>query len=52
MKFGYTIIYVPNVDESLSFFENAFGFIRRFSPRVRNVWRTCDGRNDASICST
>lgn len=30
MKFGYTIIYVPNVDESLRFFENAFGFTRRF----------------------
>lgn len=25
MKFGYTIIYVPNVAESLSFFESAFG---------------------------
>ncbi|TAG46444.1 MAG: VOC family protein [Betaproteobacteria bacterium] len=30
MKFGYTIIYVPNVAESLSFFENAFGLTRRF----------------------
>ena len=30
MKFGYTIIYVPNVAESLSFFENAFGLSRRF----------------------
>ncbi len=30
MKFGYTIIYVPNVDASLSFFEQAFGFSRRF----------------------
>ncbi len=25
MKLGYTIIYVPNVAESLSFFESAFG---------------------------
>ncbi|SDP82564.1 Catechol 2,3-dioxygenase [Rhodoferax sp. OV413] len=30
MKFGYTIIYVPEVDASLSFFEKAFGFGRRF----------------------
>jgi lactoylglutathione lyase len=30
MKFGYTIIYVPNVAESLSFFESAFGLSRRF----------------------
>lgn len=30
MKFGYTIIYVPSVSESLAFFERAFGFERRF----------------------
>jgi lactoylglutathione lyase len=30
MKFGYTIIYVPNVAVSLSFFESAFGLSRRF----------------------
>lgn len=30
MQFGYTIIYVPAVDASLTFFENAFGFARRF----------------------
>lgn len=30
MKFGYTIIYVPNVAESLSFFETTFGLSRRF----------------------
>jgi lactoylglutathione lyase len=30
VKLGYTIIYVPNVGESLSFFENAFGLSRRF----------------------
>jgi lactoylglutathione lyase len=30
MKFGYTIIYVPSVSESLAFFEKAFGFTRRF----------------------
>ena len=30
MKLGYTIIYVPNVAESLSFFESAFGMAKRF----------------------
>ena len=30
MKFGYTIIYVPDVAASLAFFERAFGFTRRF----------------------
>ena len=30
MKFGYTIIYVPDVAASLAFFETAFGFSRRF----------------------
>lgn len=30
MKFGYTIIYVPDVPASLTFFERAFGFSRRF----------------------
>ena len=30
MKFGYTIVYVPDVAASLAFFEGAFGFRRRF----------------------
>ncbi len=30
MKLGYTILYVPDVAASLSFFERAFGFERRF----------------------
>jgi catechol 2,3-dioxygenase-like lactoylglutathione lyase family enzyme len=30
MKFGYTIVYVPDVAASLAFFENAFGLSRRF----------------------
>jgi uncharacterized glyoxalase superfamily protein PhnB len=30
MKLGYTIIYVPHVAESLTFFECAFGLSRRF----------------------
>lgn len=30
MKFGYTIVYVPDVEASLAFFEKAFGLPRRF----------------------
>ncbi|MEM9771383.1 MAG: VOC family protein [Cyanobacteria bacterium P01_D01_bin.73] len=30
MKLGYTIIYVPNVPESLAFFERAFGLSKKF----------------------
>ena len=30
MKLGYTIVYVPDVAASLSFFENACGLTRRF----------------------
>ena len=30
MKFAYTIIYVPDVAASLSFFEQAFGMSRKF----------------------
>jgi lactoylglutathione lyase len=30
MKLGYTIVYVPDVAASLSFFERAFGLRRRF----------------------
>ena len=30
MKFGYTIVYVPDVEASLLFFEQAFGLPRRF----------------------
>lgn len=30
MKLGYTIIYVPDVAQSLAFFEAAFGLARRF----------------------
>jgi len=30
MKLAYTIVYVPDVAASLAFFEQAFGFTRRF----------------------
>jgi len=30
MKFAYTIIYVPDVPNSIAFFETAFGFSKKF----------------------
>ena len=30
MTFAYTIIYVPDVEATIAFYENAFGFSRRF----------------------
>lgn len=30
MKFGYTIIYVPNLDETLAFYEKAFNLKTKF----------------------
>ena len=30
MKFGYTIVYVPSVPDTLAFYEKAFGFQARF----------------------
>ncbi|MCD9577439.1 VOC family protein [Flavobacterium soyae] len=30
IKFGYTILYVENVAKSIEFYENAFGFTRKF----------------------
>lgn len=30
VKFGYTILYVEDVEKSIVFYENAFGFLRKF----------------------
>ncbi len=30
MKLGYTILYVPNVEQALAFYEKAFGFKRKY----------------------
>jgi lactoylglutathione lyase len=30
MKFGYSILYVDNVKDTIEFYENAFGFERVF----------------------
>lgn len=30
MKLGYTLLYVDNVEETVAFYESAFGLKRRF----------------------
>src|SRR5262245_66641275 len=30
IRFGYTIVYVPDVEEALAFYQKAFGLERRF----------------------
>gem|GEM_PF-4758494 len=47
MKFGYTIIYVPDVSASLTFFENAFGVRRRFFMNLAPMahWLNCARRS-------
>ena len=31
MQFGYTIVYVPDVESAVTFYETAFGFQKRFN---------------------
>lgn len=35
MKFGYAIIYVPDVEATIAFYEKAFGFKLRFMPESK-----------------
>jgi lactoylglutathione lyase len=37
VKFGYTILYVSDVSKSIEFYENAFGFERKFITPVRDI---------------
>ena len=30
IKYGYTILYVPNVEETIAFYQKAFGFVQKF----------------------
>jgi len=51
MKFGYTIIYVPNVEESLRFFEQAFGFPRKFLHESRTYGELATGETTLSFAA-
>ncbi|ALG71296.1 glyoxalase [Azospirillum thiophilum] len=51
MKFGYTILYVPDVAASLAFFETAFGLTRRFLAETGDYGELDTGATTLSFAS-
>jgi lactoylglutathione lyase len=51
IKFGYTILYVENVEESISFYENAFGFSRKFVTPEGDYGELSTGETTLSFAS-
>ncbi|MNE74816.1 Glyoxalase-like domain protein [compost metagenome] len=51
VKFGYTILYVENVEESISFYENAFGFSRKFITPDNDYGELITGETTLSFAS-
>ncbi|WJS94917.1 VOC family protein [Flavobacterium johnsoniae] len=51
IKFGYTILYVEDVEESISFYENAFGFSRKFISPDNDYGELITGETSLSFAS-
>lgn len=51
VKFGYTILYVENVEESIVFYENAFGFLRKFITPENDYGELNTGETTISFAS-
>jgi len=51
VKFGYTIVYVADVNEALSFFENAFGMSRKFITEESDYGELKTGETTLSFAS-
>jgi len=51
MKFAYTILYVPNVQESLSFYQRAFGFEIKFVSPQGDYGELISGETTLSFAS-
>lgn len=51
VKFGYTILYVENVEESIVFYENAFGFSRKFVTPEGDYGELITGETTLSFAS-
>ncbi|GAA3737927.1 MULTISPECIES: VOC family protein [Flavobacterium] len=51
VKFGYTILYVENVEETISFYENAFGFSRKFVTPDNDYGELITGETTLSFAS-
>lgn len=51
IKFGYTILYVEDVEESVAFYENAFGFSRKFVSPDNDYGELITGETTLSFAS-
>ena len=51
IKFGYTILYVENVEESIVFYENVFGFSRKFITPENDYGELLTGETTLSFAS-
>lgn len=51
VKFGYTIIYVEDVAETLSFYEKAFGFSRKFITDEKDYAELVTGETTLAFAS-
>lgn len=51
VKFGYTILYVENVEKSIVFYESAFGFLRKFVTPENDYGELSTGETTISFAS-
>ncbi len=51
MKFGYTIIYVESVEETLAFYQQAFGFALKFLHESRAYGELATGETTLAFAS-
>lgn len=51
IKFGYTILYVENVETAVAFYENAFGFSRKFVSPDNDYGELSTGETTISFAS-
>jgi uncharacterized glyoxalase superfamily protein PhnB len=51
VKFGYTILYVSDVSKSIEFYENAFGFERKFITPENDYGELLTGETTISFVS-
>lgn len=51
IKFGYTILYVENVEAAIVFYENTFGFLRKFITPEKDYGELSTGETTISFAS-
>ena len=51
MKYGYTIIYVANVKETITFYERAFGFQQKFKTPENDYGELVSGETTIAFAS-